>query len=51
MTGPMWCLVVAVLACAALHYSPRDSVRELFFATVTITAVAVIPVGYLVGSW
>lgn len=51
MTGPLWCLLAALLACVGLHFSPRGGVRELIFATASIAFVLVIPAGYLVGSW
>ena len=51
MNGPLWLLVAAVVFCTALHFSPRDSFRELAFAVLTLTAVLAIPAGYLAGSW
>lgn len=47
----MWLLVLATLACATLHFSPRGSVRELICATLTMVFIFTIPAGYLAGAW
>ncbi|QHB37307.1 hypothetical protein I5G58_gp005 [Mycobacterium phage BirdsNest] len=51
MTGPLWLIIAATLACVGLHFSPRGGVREIIFAVATLACVLTIPAGYLVGAW